>query len=40
MYAVKKLTDFTWGIIDTETGELLIEDTYYGIQAIREIFGC
>lgn len=40
MYIVKQLTPFIWGIIDTETGEVVAEDTYYGIQAMREIFGC
>lgn len=39
-YEVKQLTDFMWGIIDTETGEVVVETTYYGIQAIRKWFEC
>jgi len=40
MYEVKKIREFRWGIIDKKTGEVVVEDTYIGIQVIRKWFDC
>ena len=40
MYKVVQYNDFYWDIVDIETGEVVVRDTWIGISVIRKWFDC